>query len=204
MNDRDEIDAIETAGNRTPPAADVDAAPPSPLRILEAMLFVGGAPVTAQRTIRLLRGLTAEQFTALIDELNRDYRRQNRPYAVVPQGAGYVLALRPKWVSLAERLRGAVRETRLSTAAVDVLALVAYRQPASKVELDGLRGADSGGILRQLVRRGLVQVAPAAAETSSAAEPPVPLYVTTPRFLEMFGLASLEDLPKTKELGTIV
>ena len=194
--------------DRAQPAAIVapaDESPPPPVRILEAMLFVGGAPVTAQRTIRLLRGLTAEQFTALIEELNRDYRRQNRPYAIVPQGAGYVLALRPKFLPLAERLRGAVRETRLSTAAVDVLALVAYRQPTSKVELDGLRGAESGGVLRQLVRRGLVQVAaPAAAETSSASEPPAALYVTSPRFLEMFGLASLDDLPKTKELGTIV
>jgi segregation and condensation protein B len=188
-----------------PSAAIVEPSPPSPLRILEAMLFVGGAPVTMQRTIRLLRGLTAEQFSAAIDELNRDYRRQNRPYAVVPQGAGYVLTLRPKFLPLAERLRGTVRETRLSTGAVDVLALVAYRQPIAKAEVDGLRGADSGGVLRQLVRRGLLQIAPAPeTPASSATEKPAPLYVTSPRFLEMFGLATLDDLPKTKELGAIV
>jgi segregation and condensation protein B len=201
MNDRDTTDEAGEIVGRTPPV-DTET-PPPPLRILEAMLFVGGAPVTMQRTIRLLRGLTAEQFAAAIDELNRDYRRQNRPYAVIPQGAGYVLTLRPKFLPLAERLRGAVRETRLSTAAVDVLALVAYRQPVGKAEVDGLRGAESGAVLRQLVRRGLLQIAPAA-ETSSAAEALAALYVTSPRFLEMFGLASLEDLPKTKELGTTV
>ena len=197
MSERDEIEDLA-------PPAEFEA-PPSPLRILEAMLFVGGVPVTMQRTLRLLRGLTAEQFTAAVDELNRDYRRQNRPYAIVPQGAGYVLTLRPKFLPLAERLRGAVRETRLSTAAVDVLALVAYRQPVAKAEVDGMRGAESGAVLRQLVRRGLIQVAaPADAEAPAAAEPPAALYVTSPRFLEMFGLASLDDLPKTKELGPIV
>jgi segregation and condensation protein B len=202
MSDRDVTDESGEIDGRTPP---VDSeAPPSPLRILEAMLFVGGAPVTMPRPIRLLRGLSAEQFLAAIDELNRDYRRQNRPYTIVPHGTGYVLTLRPKLLPLAERLRGAVRETRLSTAAIDVLALVAYRQPVGKAEVDGLRGAESGGVLRQLVRRGLIQVAAPAVETSSAAEPPAALYVTSARFLEMFGLASLDDLPKTKELGTIV
>jgi segregation and condensation protein B len=155
-----------------------------------------------QRTLRLLRGLTAEQFTDAIDTLNRDYRRQNRPYAILPQGAGYVLALRPKFLPLAERLRGAVRETRLSIAAVDVLALVAYRQPVKKNDVDGLRGAESGSILRQLVRRGLIHAV--APEESASAEKSEPAYVTSPRFLEMFGLNSLDDLPKTKEFGTIV
>ncbi|HEX3315193.1 MAG TPA: SMC-Scp complex subunit ScpB [Gemmataceae bacterium] len=203
MSDRGTTDEVgEIDGCSQPVDSD---APPPPLRIIEAMLFVGGAPVTMQRTIRLLRGLPAEQFTAAIDELNREYRRQNRPYAIVPQGTGYVLTLRPKFLPLAERLRGAVRETRLSTAAVDVLALVAYRQPVAKAEVDGLRGAESGAVLRQLVRRGLIQVAATAGpEASSVAEPPAALYVTSPRFLEMFGLSSLDDLPKTKELGTIV
>src|SRR5262249_6575359 len=161
-------------------------------RIIEALLFVGGAPVTSQRTTRLLRGLSAEQFTLAIDELNRDYRRQNRPYTIVPQGAGYVLTLRPKYLPLAERLRGAVRETRLSTAAVDVLALVAYRQPIGKEEIDSVRGAESGSILRQLVRRGLVQTA-SRSEGTGGEESSGVAYVTSPRFLEMFGLGSLDD-----------
>jgi segregation and condensation protein B len=197
-------DAFEPESPGAPSAetASVEPSPPPPVRIIESLLFVGGAPVTAQRTTRLLRGLSAEQFTAAIDELNRDYRRQNRPYTIVPQGTGYVLTLRPKYLPLAERLRGAVRETRLSTAAVDVLALVAYRQPIGKEEIDGVRGAESGSILRQLVRRGLVQTA--TPEPSTIGESPAVVYGTTPRFLEMFGLGSLDDLPKTKELGAIV
>jgi segregation and condensation protein B len=94
-----------------------------------------------------------------------------------------------------EKLYGGQREARLSTAAIDVLALVAYRQPATKAEIDSLRGADSAGLLRQLVRRGLIQVVYRA----DAAQREVS-YGTTPRFLEWFGLQSLDDLPRTQDL----
>jgi segregation and condensation protein B len=173
-------------------------APPPPVRIIESLLFVGGAPLTAQRAMRIVRGLTAEQFSDAIDTLNREYRLQNRPYTVLPQGQGFVLTLRPKYLPLHEKVFGGVREARLSTAAIDVLALVAYRQPVTKNEVDGLRGAESGNILKQLVRRGLVQVVFRA----DSAQKEV-MYGTTLRFLEMFGLQSLDDLPKTQEIGSL-
>jgi segregation and condensation protein B len=188
----DRVWTIEpTAAAEAPPPA-----PPPPERILEALLFVGGAPLTAARACQVIRGLTAEQFIEIIDNLNRTYRRQNRPYGIQPRDQGYVLALRPSFRGVMERVFGGVREARLSTQAIDVLALVAYRQPATKVEIDSLRGAESGPLLRQLVRRGLVQVvyrADAAAKEVS--------YGTTSRFLELFGLQSLDDLPKTQEFA---
>ncbi len=118
-----------------------------------------------------------------------------RPYAIVPQGDGYVLALRPNFQGVLEKVYGGQREARLSMAAIDVLALVAYRQPATKAEVDSLRGADSASLLRQLVRRGLVQVAYRA-----DAEQREVSYGTTARFLEWFGLHSLDDLPRTQDL----
>jgi segregation and condensation protein B len=177
------------------PAAPAQAAPTTPQRIVEALLFVGGEPLTVKRACDIVRGLTAEQFTQAIDDLNHAYRRQGRPYAIQPQGQGYVLELRPRYRGIAEKLLGGVREARLSTAAVDVLALVAYRQPATKAEVDSLRGAESGALLRQLVRRGLIQVV-----YRGDAEQKQVSYGTTPRFLEMFGLQSLDDLPRTQEL----
>ena len=179
-----------------PPAPEVEAkTPPAPARILEALLFVGGAPLTAARACQVIRGLTAEQFTQSIDELNRAYRRQNRPYGIQPRDQGYALVLKPKFRDVMERVFGGVREARLSTQAIDVLALVAYRQPATKLEIDSLRGAESGALLRQLVRRGLIQVVyRAEAERKEVS------YGTTPRFLEVFGLQSLDDLPKTQDL----
>lgn len=193
---RSYADALgETAWQLDVPDGERTEAPPSPQRILEALLFVGGEPLTAKRACEIIRGLNPEQFTQALDRLNHDYRRQGRPYAIQPQGQGYVLALRPRYRSVAEKLLGGVREARLSTAAIDVLALVAYRQPATKAEVDALRGIESGALLRQLVRRGLIQVV----YRGDAAHKEVS-YGTTPRFLELFGLQTLDDLPRTQDL----
>jgi segregation and condensation protein B len=167
--------------------------PPLPLRIVEALLFAGGQPLTAERVGAVVRGLTPEMFRDLIDELNRTYRRQERPYTVQATEPGYVLTLRPRFRVLAERLRGAPREARLSKAAREVLALIAYQQPVRRAALDGQRGADSGAAVRQLVRLGLVAVVPAADGGTESA------YGTTARFLELFGLRSLDDLPQTDD-----
>ena len=178
-----------------PPEVDTSI-PPAPVRILEALLFVGGAPLTEQRAAQVIRGMTSEQFKAGIDELNRAYRRQNRPYHILPRDQGYVLALRPQFRGLLDKVFGGVREARLSTQAIDVLALVAYRQPATKGEVDSLRGAESGPLLRQLVRRGLIQVAYRADANVKEVS-----YGTTQRFLELFEIQSLDDLPKTQEFA---
>jgi segregation and condensation protein B len=125
------------------------------------------------------------------------YRRQNRPYAVQATPQGYILALRPKYRSIPDRLSGAPREAKLSRAAIDVLALVAFRQPIVRSEIDSQRGHDSAAIIRQLIRLGLVVAEPpTVGQTESA-------YSTTPRFLDLFGLKSLDDLPKTQELQQI-
>ena len=171
------------------------SAPPPVLRIIEALLFVGGTPLTAKRAREVLRGLGDEQFDDAIRQLNADYRRQARPYALFPQGNGWALSLRPRFRHVVEKLYGGVREARLSTAAIDVLAVVAYRQPITKPEVDAFRGAESGALLRQLVRRGLIQLA-----AMDGAKPKEVAYATTPRFLELFNLSSLDDLPKTHDL----
>jgi segregation and condensation protein B len=184
-------------GDSAAPPSDVPApaAPPPVERIVEALLFVGGPPLTAARASQAIRGLTPAQLTQAIDTLNQEYRRQGRPYAIGAQEQGYVLALRPGYRSVMEKLYGTAREARLSPAAIDVLALVAYRQPASKQEIDSLRGADSGALLRQLVRRGLIAVV----HRAEAAQREV-AYGTTARFLELFGLSHVDDLPQTQDL----
>jgi segregation and condensation protein B len=165
--------------------------PPPPVRIVEALLFAGGQPLTPERAGAVVRGLSPEHVRALIDELNRTYRRQNRPYAVHSTEQGYVLALRQRYQSVAERLTGGPREARLSKAAVEVLSLIAFRQPVTRADIDGQRGSDSAALVRQLVRLGLVTVLPG------------PAYGTTARFLELFNLQSLDDLPQTLDLQLI-
>jgi segregation and condensation protein B len=138
--------------------------------------------------------LTPEQFTDIIDDLNRAYRQQGRPYRVHLRDQGYELMLQPRFRHVTERLYGAAREARLSPAAVDVLALVAYRQPVVRAEIESLRGGDAGGVLRQLVRLGLIAVQRDEANARAV------VYVTTARFLSLFELRSLDDLPRTQDL----
>ncbi len=165
--------------------------PPSPEQIIEAMLFVGGHPLTAAAACSAIRGLTAERFLAAVETLSRRYRHERRPYGIQPRDNGFVLAVLPAYRTLGERLFGGPRETRLSQPAVDVISVVAYRQPVGKAEVDAIRGTDSGAILRQLVRLGLVAVQHRAEAGIREVR-----YGTTPRFLRVFGLASLDELPR--------
>lgn len=176
------------------PEMEEDASPPPLRRIVEAMLFVGGAPLTAARAAEAVRGLTPEQFRDAIDELNRDYRQQGRPYRIQLREHGCELALLPRFRGVQDRLYGSAREARLSPAVLDVLALIAYRQPVSKQEVESLRGVDSGGALRQLVRLGLIAVRRGDSDQREA------FYSTTARFLTLFQLRSLDDLPRTLDL----
>jgi segregation and condensation protein B len=169
--------------------------PPPLVRIVEAILFVGGPPLTAERAAEVIRALTPSQFAEAVEQLNRQYRAEGRPYLVLKQEGGYTLTLRPIYRFVTERLYGGVREARLSQPAVEVLAVVAYRQPVSRKDIDTIRGHDSSALLRQLVRRGLICVLNRAESGGHEVQ-----YGTTPRFLELFGLSSLNDLPETEDL----
>lgn len=177
-----------------PPLAEavVDATvPPSPLQIVEALLFVGGPPLTPEQATHAVRGLTPERFRECVDALNGVYRSQNRPYSVVHSPSGYVMRVGSRFAAVREKLYGGPREARLTQPALDVLSLVAYRQPIAKAEIDAARGSDSAGTLRQLVRLGLV------------ASGPTGDYATTAKFLEVFRLRSLEELPELGESSRV-
>lgn len=167
--------------------------PPPVERIVEAMLFLG-APLSSDVACESLRGLTADRFGQIIEQLNRDYRVQGRPYRIQVREGGFELVLAPKFRPVLERLYGSTREARLSAPALDVLALVAYRQPVTRQEVESMRGADSAGLLRQLVRLGLIAV------QRSPGDKPEVCYGTTAKFLKLFQLGSLDDLPRTQDL----
>lgn len=172
----------------------MDHSPPPLLRIVEALLFVGGPPLSAARAGEVMQGVTPEEFALAIAELNRTYRDQGRPYRIRPRDQGYELSLRPGFSAVRERLLGASREAKLSAAALDTLAWVAYRQPVTRQEIESQRGTDSLGPLRQLLRLGLIAVQRGDATQTEIS------YGTTARFLRQFGLRSLDDLPRVQEL----
>jgi segregation and condensation protein B len=162
------------------------------------MLFVGGHPLSAAVACAAVRGLTPERFLIAVDALTRLYRRQRRPYSIQVREDGFVLGVLPSFRPLRERLFGGAHQTRLSQPALDVLSVVAYRQPIEKAEVDALRGMDSGALLRQLVRLGLVAVQHRAEAGSRSVR-----YGTTPRFLRLFNLASLDELPRLGDTAQV-
>ena len=174
-----------------------DACEVTPRTILEAMLFVGhpqNEPLTSQQVAALMRGVRPQEIDALVDELNASYEAEGCPYHIVSQGNGYVLQLRDEFSGLRENFYGRVREAKLSQAAIDVLALVAYRQPMTSEEVSQVRGQASGGILSQLVRRQLLRI------ERPTEKPRTPRFYTTDRFLTLFGLTSLAELPQSQEV----
>jgi segregation and condensation protein B len=174
---------------------DQSAAEVTPLTILEAMLFVGhplGEPLTSEQIAGLMRGVRPVEIDELVEELNATYRRDEAVFHVASHGAGYRLELRPEWGPVRDRFYGRVKEARLSQSAVDVLAIVAYQQPINAGDVDRLRGKASGGVLGQLVRRDLLAI-----ERPEPKSPPI--YRTTTRFLDLFGLDEIGDLPQSVE-----
>ncbi len=165
----------------------------TPRSILEAILFVGhpqSEPLSSQQIAGLMRGVTAEEVDELVRELNETYTAEFAPYRIQSQGAGYLLELREEFAPLREKFYGRIKEVRLTQGAIDVLAIVAYNQPITLPEIDRVRGRPSGGILSQLVRREILAYERAQEKGFK------PTYRTTERFLDLYGLESLDDLPQ--------
>jgi segregation and condensation protein B len=168
----------------------------SPQSILEAMLFVGhpdNEPLTSQKVASFMRGVRPQEIDELVVQLNQIYEEEGCPYCIASVGPGYQLVLREEFGALRDKFYGRIKAARLSQAAIDILAIVAYRQPLTREEVDRLRGKPSGAILTQLVRRELLCV------QRPAEKPRTPRYLTTDRFLDLFGLESLQDLPKSPD-----
>jgi|SRR5262245_28211835 len=176
-----------------PAAIEEDAAfEVTPRGIVEAILFVGhptGEPLTSERIAGLMRGVQPAEIDTMVEALNTEYAAAEAPYSIVRADAGYQLVLRPEFGPLRDVFYGRIREARLSQAAIDVLAIVAYHQPIAADQIDRLRGKPSGTILVQLVRRELLAVLRPPERKAKTQ------YRTTGRFLELFGLTDLKELP---------
>lgn len=167
----------------------------TPRSILEAILFVGhpqNEPLTSKQISSIMRGVRPDEIDDLVLDLNQQYADEGAPYQVVSIGAGYVLTVAEAFAPLRDRFYGRVKEARLTQPAIDCLAIVAYNQPISLDEIDRIRARPSSGILSQLVRRDLLAIQRPAEKKGS------PRYSTTPRFLQLFGLENLADLPQVE------
>jgi segregation and condensation protein B len=172
----------------------------NPRSVVEAMLFVGrpaDTPYTARELAAAMRGVSPAEIEETIADLNATYAADGAAYCITASPSGYRLSLRTDFERVRDKFYGKVREAKLSSAALEVLSVLAYNQPATVDQVNELRGASSSAALATLVRRRLVRLDRA----EGTAEPPQ--YSTTERFLKLFGLDSLEALPRSEELEKI-
>ncbi|MDR1079823.1 MAG: SMC-Scp complex subunit ScpB [Deltaproteobacteria bacterium] len=171
-----------------------------PLKIIvEGLLFAAESPLDAEKIAATVEGEhSLEEVREAIGELREEYESMGRAFEVREVGGGFQFRTRPEVAMYCVRLKRRVAP-RLSRAAMETLAVVAYRQPVIRSEIDKIRGVDSGGVLRSLLEKDLIRV--------SSREEKLPgrpiLYATTQRFLETFDLEDLSGLPTVEEMDRL-
>jgi len=167
-------------------------AAPSPRRLIEALLFASPDPLPLSRLEELTEGAELEGKTvrALLDELKEEYDRDGRAFALREGKGGAQLKTREEFAPWVKNLFGPRAAIRLSHAALETLAIVAYKQPITRVEIEAIRGVNIDGLVKNLLDRELIKI---AGQKEVVGRPY--LYRTSQRFLEQFGLSSLAELP---------
>lgn len=189
-----------SAGHHSIERAKLDAA-------VEAILVSVDRPIPAAKVAEPLGPLLQEtpgvatpvgaaEVEAAIERLNEAYDRDGRAFRIEPISGGYRLMTRPEHAPVIAAMHRARASTRLSRPALETLAIIAYRQPMTRAELEAIRGVACGEVLRSLLDRKMIKITGRAEELGRPM-----LYGTTPQFLDAFGLAAIKDLPKPEELA---
>jgi len=182
---------------------------PSVTSVVEALLFASDEPITLQQILDILtlmqggedrpRRRSTEGVERAIRELNEGYRESGRAFRIVEIAGGYQFATRPEYGVWIGALMKEKAKRKLSVSALESLAVIAYRQPVTKPELEAIRGVNADYVIRTLLERNLITI------VGRAATPGRPLlYGTTRDFLKHFGLRDLAELPKPREIDELL
>ncbi|NNM86083.1 MAG: SMC-Scp complex subunit ScpB [Phycisphaerales bacterium] len=167
-----------------------------PLRqVVEAILFSTDMPLSAGKLAQTVGLDSSKPVRDAVDELNRDYAAREAAYRIEERAGGYQLLTLPQYSEYIQRLMKKKEEGRLTPAALETLAIIAYKQPILRVDVEAIRGVACGEVIRSLMEHNLVKITGRAEEVGRPM-----LYGTTKHFLEVFGLGSLRDLPKAEQL----
>ncbi|WP_428058643.1 SMC-Scp complex subunit ScpB [Candidatus Avelusimicrobium faecicola] len=159
-------------------------------KIIETLLFITDRPVKPGRLSEVVETVSAKQVLAIIEELTREYAQTGRAVQIVEVGGGFQMATKPEYGRWVRKLYNEKMTTKLSNAALETLAIIAYKQPITRAEMESIRGVDVAGPLERLLERGLVRV---VGKKDTIGRPMV--YGTTDEFLRMFGLNKVSELP---------
>ncbi|MES1259568.1 MAG: SMC-Scp complex subunit ScpB [Gemmatimonadota bacterium] len=164
-------------------------------QLLEAALFAANRPLTLDELEGLDPDAGGADVRTALEQLREHYDFDGHAVEVVELAGGYQILTRPTFAAAVERAQAMQRQPKLSAATLETLATISYRQPVGRAEIEEIRGVNSGGVLRTLQERGLIEVV----GRSEALGRPL-LYGTTALFLETLGLNDLADLPRADEL----
>ena len=168
-------------------------------QIVEAVLFASDAPLKAEEIVRADGSLDEDMVEEAIRALQAQYGDSERSFQVVELAEGFQILTRAEFAPYLERFDTVPRPSRLSGPALETLAIIAYRQPIGRIEIEYVRGVACGGVIRTLQDRALVDV---VARGEGVGRPL--LYGTTQRFLDHFGFRSIDDLPRAEELPVVL
>lgn len=163
-------------------------------RIVEAVILGSPEPISAQRVAAVIPYCKPAKVRILVEDLNAEYAEQGRSFEIAEVAGGYQARTIPEFATFLQQIQPQ-RPLRLSKAALETLAIVAYRQPVTRAEIEEIRGVDAGAVVRGLLERKLLRL---AGRKEVPGRPM--LFGTTRRFLEIFGLEKLEDLPSLRQL----
>ena len=159
-------------------------------KIIETLLFITDRPVKPTRLADVIENTDARQVRAIIEELQAEFAAQGRAVQIVEIAGGFQMATKPEYGRWVRRLYNEKMTTKLSNAALETLAIIAYKQPITRAEMEAIRGVDVAGPLERLLERSLVRV---VGKKDTIGRPMV--YGTTDEFLRMFGLNKISELP---------
>lgn len=180
----------------TQPDAHVDSDVPDDLAPrLEAALMSIDRPLSAAKLAELLDNIGAKMINQTVEHLNDQYEQSGRSFRIEQLADGLQIITLPQYSAVIGALHKTRTQSKLSPAAMETLAIVAYKQPVLRAQVESIRGVACGEVLRALMERNMVKIVGRAEELGRPM-----LYGTTKHFLELFGLANLKDLPKIEEL----
>jgi len=166
-------------------------------RIVEALILASPEPISAARIAEIVPDCKPGAAKDLVNELNTLYEEQDRSFEIWEVAGGYQMRTRAEFSGYLQQLQK-TRPLRLSRAALETLAVIAYKQPTTRAEIENVRGVDVGAVIKSLLDRNLIKI---AGQREIPGRPM--LYATTRRFLEIFGLGSIKDLPTLRELDEL-
>jgi len=164
-------------------------------KIVEALLFAVHEPISIRKISEIVEGTDVNEIKEIIHKLREEYDTYNRAFQIEEIANGFQLLSRPEYHEWVSKTRKKTGEAKLSQSALETLAIISYKQPIIRAEIEAIRGVQSGQMIRTLIEKGLVKIV----GRDEVLGRPL-LYGTTKKFLEFFGLKSIKDLPKIEEL----